>query len=62
VPTDGDDHLPFTWLVPDGPGAIHIYDQTAATTQTITAIRRTLIICTLPLFSNASTLTLDRAF
>lgn len=30
MPTDGDDRLPFTCLVPDGPGVIDIYDQTAA--------------------------------
>ena len=30
MPTEGDDRLPFTCLVPDGPGVIDIYDQTAA--------------------------------
>ena len=30
MPSDGDDRLPFTCLVPDAPGVIDIYDQTAA--------------------------------
>lgn len=30
MPANGDDRLPFTCLVPDGPGIIDIYDQTAA--------------------------------
>jgi hypothetical protein len=30
MPTEGDDRLPFTCLVPDGPGVIDIFDQTAA--------------------------------
>ena len=30
MPANGDDRLPFTCLVPDAPGIIDIYDQTAA--------------------------------
>ena len=30
MPSDGDDRLPFTCLVPDAPGVIDVYDQTAA--------------------------------